>query len=141
MAVHDNYEGYFNKYFIDEVEKRLHKEIFPEMYLILPKSCIGKKTVEEVKKEIKENKAVNAILGILSSTYASLPNQQDALAKLAKSLRAEYPYARELVEDEQKKVMQAVVDVLSFAYKFAEPRYQAEFARLAGEMRKRYGLK
>lgn len=143
-TVYDNYYGYFNNYFIADVDKYLANGIDTNFYLILPKDSLGEKAeekIEEAKQIIKEEKAVNALLWILSSTYHSLPNQQERLAELAKSIRAEFSYARELEKDANKKVMQAVVDMLSFAYKYADTENKEAFAKLAKSMREKLKLK
>ena len=122
----------------------LAKGIDTSFYLILPKDALGNqadKKIEEAKTNIEQEKSANALLGVLSSTRASLPNQQKAMADLAKSLRSDYQNARPLEQNPQKKVMQAVVDFLSYGYKFADEESKADFAELAKKLRKKRGVK
>jgi len=46
-------------------------------------------------------------------------NNQETSAAYAKSLREQYPDARKLENIQAKKVYQSVVDILSYARKFA----------------------
>lgn len=120
------------------------KGIDTSFYLILPKDSLGNqadKKIEEAKTSIEQEKSANALLGVLSSTRASLPNQQKAMADLAKSLRNDYQNARPLEQNPNKKVMQAVVDFLSYGYKFADEESKADFAELAKKLRKKRGVK
>ena len=93
------------------------KGIDTSFYLILPKDSLGKQAdekIEEAKTNIEQEKSANALLGVLSSTRASLPNQQKVMEELAKSLRSDYQNARLLEQNPQKKIMQAVADFLSY---------------------------
>lgn len=144
VSVYDNYYSYFNEYYIKNVEKYLAKGIDTSFYLILPKDSLGKqaeKKIEEAKTNIKQEKSANALLGVLTSTRSSLPNQQKAMAELAKSLRSEYQNARPLEQNPQKKVMQAVADFLSYGYKYADEESKVDFAELAKKLRKKRGVK
>ena len=74
---------------------------------------------EEIEKT-RTLKAVNAIIAVLTSTRGDLPSKyQDLSASYAKKLRTDYPDARKLEPEQAKKVYQSVVDMLSYARKFA----------------------
>lgn len=110
--------------------------MYSAVYLVMPESWKEGVTIEEQKQEIKELKAVNALVGILSSTYQVIPDDiKPQLAELAKRLREKYPQARRLVDDENKKIYQMVADTLSYAWKFADEEYQKRYAELARDIR------
>lgn len=141
LGVHDNYHGWVNEYYIKDITKYINKGMYPAVYLVMPESWKDGATVEEEKKVIKEIKAVNALVGVLSSTYQMLPEEiKPQLADLAKTLREKYPEARKLVEDEDKKVYQMVVDILSYAWKFADEGNKEMYAKLAESIRKDKGV-
>ena len=141
LGVHDNYHGWVNEYYIKDITKYINKGMYPAVYLVMPESWKVGATVEEEKKVIKEIKAVNALVGVLSSTYQMLPEEiKPKLADLAKTLREKYPEARKLVEDEDKKVYQMVVDILSYAWKFADEGNKEVYAKLAENIRKDKGV-
>lgn len=86
-------------------------------------------------------KAVNAVIAVLTSTWADLPeNFQDVSASYAKSLRETYPKARKLEKDQAKKVYQSVVDFLSYAYKYAWDEEKQKYAELAQYLRYKFKL-
>jgi hypothetical protein len=76
--------------------------------------------IPDSNQETETLKAVNAVIAVLTSTWADLPeNFQDVSASYAKSLRDTYPKARKLEKEQAKKVYQSIVDFLSYAYKYA----------------------
>lgn len=136
LGVHDNYHGRVNEYYIKDIQKYVGRGMFPAMYLIMPISRKKGATVEEEKKQIKEHKAVNALIGMLSCSRAALDEKGQSLAsELASHLRKTFEGARALQEDETKKYYQAVADVLSFAWKNADESFQQKYAQLAKEIR------
>ena len=91
--------------------------------------------------EVETLKAVNAVIAILTSTWADLPeNFQNVSASYAKSLRETYPKARKLEKDQVKKVYQSVVDFLSYAYKYAWDEEKEKYAELAWFLRSKHKL-
>lgn len=134
-GVHDSYYGPYNEYYIKDRAKYMYKGMFPTAYLIMPESYT-KDNIEKKKQEKKEVKAINALIGMLSTTYAFLPeDMKPKAAEIAKALREQYPEARRLVEDEKKKSYQMVADALSFAWKQADDRYREAYALLAKILR------
>ena len=86
-------------------------------------------------------KAVNAVIAVLTSTWWDLPPKyQDLSASYAKKLRADYPEARKLEPDQVKKIYQSVVDMLSYAWKFAWYTEQKKYEELAKYLRDRFWL-
>jgi hypothetical protein len=87
-------------------------------------------------------KAVNAVIAVLTSTWWDLPEKyQELSASYAKSLREEYPDARKLEKNQEKKVYQSLVDFLSYAYKFAWEDEQKKYWELASYLREKFKLK
>lgn len=86
-------------------------------------------------------KAVNAVIAVLTSTWADLPEAyQELSASYAKALREQYSDARKLEKDQKKKVYQSVVDFLSYAWKYADEDEQAKYADLAKYLRDKFNL-
>ena len=78
---------------------------------------------------------------MLSATWSSLDAEERKIASdFATLLRKKYPNTRNNIEEE-KKVAQCVVDVLSFAWKFVNQQEQEQFSTLAREMREKMNLK
>lgn len=140
--VYDNYYwSQWYKYFIKDISKYINKWMYSYMYLILPESCLWM-NIEEQKKKIEEEKAVNALIWSLTTVRWSMPEKyQNKLSALAKELREDYPEARTLVEDEKLKHYQSVTDQLSFNWKWAEESEQEEYAKLAKDLRDKFWLK
>lgn len=97
-------------------------------------------------KEAIENlrilKAVNAVIAVLTSTWWDLPKKyQDLSASYAKTLRTDYPEARPLEPEQAKKIYQSVVDMLSYAWKFAGYTEQKKYEELANYLRNKFWLK
>lgn len=96
---------------------------------------------EEINK-IRTLKAVNAVIAVLTSTWWDLPEKyQKISADYAKKLRADYPDARKLEPEQAKKVYQSVVDMLSYAWKFAWYTEQKKYEELNRHLRDRFWLK
>lgn len=80
-------------------------------YLILPQSTMVNQTVEKVKDTIAETKAINYVLGSLTTAWASVPEKyQTKFSELAKEIRADYADARKLEAEEHKKGAVAITD-------------------------------
>jgi len=95
---------------------------------------------EEIDK-IKTLKAVNAVIAVLTSTWWDLPEKyQNMSADYAKQLRTHYPDARKLEPEQAKKVYQSVVDMLSYAWKFAWWEEQKKYKELNQYLRKKFNL-
>lgn len=90
---------------------------------------------------IRTLKAVNAVIAVLTSTWWDLPSKyQDLSASYAKKLRTDYPDARKLEPEQAKKIYQSVVDMLSYAWKFAWREEQKKYKELADYLRSKFGL-
>jgi len=89
----------------------------------------------------KTIKAVNAVIAVLTSTWWDLPEKYQAIsADYAKQLRNQYPEARKLEPEQTKKIYQSVVDMLSYARKFAWREEQKKYEELNQYLRKKFGL-
>lgn len=137
-GVYDNYYWYTNQYLILDRKKYMNKGMYAWGYIILPQSCL-KKSVEENKKEILENKAMNYVVMALSTAYQSVPDgYKEKFSKLASEIREGYPKVRKIVEGEEKKWAVAITDALSYLYKFADSEDKKKYAEMAEYMRKKY---
>ena len=86
-------------------------------------------------------KAVNAVIAVLTSTWADLPEHfQELSASYAKELRETYPDARKLEKEQAKKVYQSMVDFLSYAYKYAWDEEKDKYSELAWYLRNKFKL-
>lgn len=140
-GVHDSFYLYTNEYYIKDITKYIWKGVYANFYLLLPQSCM-EETVEEVKQEIKEMKAINALIWVLSTTYGDLPvDIQWLSSSYASTLRNSYPEARKLIEDTEKKACQSVTDLLSYTWKYCDEETQKKFSELASFLREKYNLK
>lgn len=140
--VHDSYFLWTNEYFVKDRSKYMWKGMNTPAYIILPKSCMVDKTVEEVKTNIAEQKAINCLIWVMTSTWWDIPEKYQTMsANYAKDLRQDYEWARPLYDKQEEKVYQSVVDMLSYSYKYASPKYQEKYAQLASELRKEFNLK
>jgi len=89
----------------------------------------------------KTIKAVNAVIAVLTSTWWDLPEKyQNMSSDYAKQLREQYPDARKLEPEQTKKVYQSVVDMLSYAWKFAWWEEQKKYKELNQYLRKKFNL-
>ena len=137
-GVYDNYYGLTNQYLIRDRKKYINKWMYAWGYMIFPQSRL-KKSVEENKKEIAENKAMNYVLWALSCAYESIPAKyQEKFAELAKEIRGDYPTARKIENDSQKKWAIAITDALSYLYKFADSEDQKNYAEMASRLRDKF---
>ena len=90
----------------------------------------------------KAIKAVNAVIAVLTSTWWDLPEKYQTMsADYAKQLRTQYPEARKLEPEQTKKIYQSVVDMLSYARKFAWREEQKKYEELNQYLRKKFSLK
>lgn len=138
----DNYfEQIWTNFYIEDLGKYINKGVYSYVYVILPESSMWNNSTEEEKKKITETKATNALIWVMTSTWADVPEKyQKMSADYAKELRADYEWARPLYQDQTQKVTQSVVDMLSYSYKYVPEKYQKKFAELAAEMRKEFKL-
>lgn len=139
--VYDSYFGWINEYLIRDRKKYINRWVLPASYLILPQSMM-KETIEEVKTNIAETKAINYVLWSLTTAWASVPEKyQEKFAQLAKEIREDYKDARKLEDEPHKKQAEAITDAMSYLYKFAPEEEQKIYASHAAEMRKKYNFK
>ena len=137
--VHDNYYIWTNEYYIKDIWKYVYKWVYWNFYIVLPQSCL-EWSVEQVKQDIKELKAVNATIWVLSTTWSDLPEEMQNLASsYANTLRNAYSEARPL-QDKDKKVPQWLVDILSYEWKYFDEEDQKKLAELASHLRQKYSV-
>ena len=139
-GVYDNYYWFTNQYLIRDRSKYMNKWMYTPAYMIFPQSWL-KKSVEENKKEIAENKAMNYTVMALSAAYASVPAKYQAkFAELAKEIRADYKWVRQVISDDKKKWAAALTDALSYLYKYADSEDQKIYAELAAKLREKHWI-
>lgn len=137
VGVHDSYYSRTNEYLIKDRKKYMGKGMYPPAYLILPQSSMGK-SVEEIKQDKTQEKAINTLIGVLSSTREYLDeDHKKMMSELALSLRQKYPEARKKIEMKESKVAQTIADTLSFGRKDLE-KFRDDFAKLAKAIRDEY---
>lgn len=136
----DNYHWQIWEFFaFKEMKPYINRWVYAYWYLILPVSRM-KSNVEKEKERIAKLKAVNTLIGTLSSTYQDLDNDsQLMMSALATSLRDKYEW-RPLIEDKNKKVLQWLVDYLSYSWKYWDEEAQKRMSELADYLRKTYWL-
>ena len=136
----DNYHWAIWEYFaFKELKPYIYNWVYGYGYLIFPESRMLT-NIEKEKERINRLKAVNSVIWVLSSTYADLNSSEQLMASaLATELR-NTEWARKLIEDKNKKVMQWLVDYLSFSWKFWQEEDQKQFSELATFLRKKYNL-
>lgn len=140
--VYDSYNWGYNQYLIRDRKKYMNKGMNTPAYLILPQSNMINQTVEEVKENIAETKAINYVLWSLSTAWASVPEKyQEKFAQLAKEIREDYKDARQLENDNEKKQAVALTDWLSYLYKWASDEERKAYAELAAKLREKYNFK
>jgi hypothetical protein len=99
-------------------------------------------TVEEVKENIAETKAINYVLWSLSTAWANVPEKyQEKFASLAKEIREDYKDARKLENNDTKKVWQTLADALSYCWKYMPEDIQKDMAALASKVRTNLNVK
>lgn len=137
----DNYHGAAGEnFFFKTRSKYINHGIYAYCYLILPISSMTN-TIEEEKEQIKLNKAINALVWVMSSTYGDIDQEFQLMSSAyATALRDRYPEARPIIKDQTKKVYQSVVDFLSYARKFAGEEEQKTYAELAEHLRQKFNL-
>lgn len=141
-GVYDSYYGGYNQYLIRDRSKYMNKGMNTPAYLILPQSTMINQTVEEVKTDIAETKAMNYVLWALSTSWESVPAKyQEKFAALAKEIREDYKDARKLENEPNKKGAEAITDALSYLYKIADEEDKAKYASYAAELRKKFNFK
>lgn len=139
----DNYHWQIGEnFYIKDIKPYINNWLYAYMYIILPESALSTWDTEKAKQLIAETKATNALIWVMTSTWADVPEKyQKMSANYASELRKDYEWARPLYKDQEHKVTQSVVDMLSYSYKYVNEKYQKKFADLAAEMRKDFGLK
>lgn len=137
----DNYHWAIGEnFFIKDIKQYINNWMYGNCYLILPMSALLT-SIEEEKKRIALLKAVNAVIAVLTSTRWDLPEAyQELSASYAAALRDQYPEARKLMKDQQIKIYQSVVDMLSYCWKYAGNEEQEKFAELAKYLRDKFKL-
>lgn len=140
--VYDNYYGSSaQEFFILSRKKYIFKWIYGYCYIIMPESCM-QTNVEAEKERIALLKAVNAVIAVLTSTWWDLPEAyQELSASYASALREQYPEARKLEKDQNKKIYQSLVDFLSYSWKYLDNQDQVKIADLAKHLRTKHNLK
>lgn len=140
--VYDSYFAWTNQYLIRDRSKYMNKGMNTPWYLILPQSAMINQTVEEVKTDIAETKAMNYVLWALSTTWESVPAKyQEKFAALAKEIREDYKDARKLENEPNKKGAEASTDALSYLWKIVDEETQKKFAQIASELRAKFNFK
>lgn len=139
--VYDNLYWLTNQYLIRDRSKYINKWMYPSAYLILPQSTMDK-TVEEVKENIAETKAINYALWALTTAWANVPEKyQEKFATLAKEMREDFKDARPIENDNTKKVWQTLADALSYCWKYMPEDIQKDMATLASKVRTNLNVK
>lgn len=138
----DNYHWAIGEYFAFKTLKQyIYHGINAYCYLILPVSCL-KSSIEEEKIRIAKLKAVNATIGVLTTTWWDMDEAyQELSSSYAKALREQYPDARKIEDIQVKKVTQSVTDILSYCWKFVDEEDQKRFSELATYLRNKHNLK
>ena len=139
--VYDSYYWYTNQYLIRDRSKYMWKWMYLRGYLIMPESAMDK-TIEENKELVAQTKAMNYVLWSLTTAWASVPEKyQEKFAALAKEIREDYEWARQLENEPKKKWAEALTDALSFLYSMADTEDQKKYASYASELRGKYNFK
>lgn len=138
----DNYHWQIGEnFFIKDIKPYINNWLYSYVYIILPVSAM-EGTVEENKNDIAETKAINYVLGSLTTAWSNVPKKyQEKFAELAKEMREDYTDARQLENEPNKKWAEAAVDWLSYLWQFADKEDQEKFAQLAKELRDKYNFK
>jgi len=137
----DNYHGAIGESFaFKEVKKYINNWVYAYWYVIMPESCM-ENNIEKEKQKIARLKAINAVIGALTSTYEDLNTEEQLMASsLAWEMR-NTEGARERINWKENKVYQSVCDLLSFAWKYADEETQKKYSELASYLREKYKLK
>lgn len=137
----DNYHWAIGEFFaFKELKKYINNWIYAYWYVIMPESCM-EDNIEKEKQRIARVKAINAVIGALSSTYEDLNTEEQMMASSMAWEMRNTEGARERVNGKENKVYQAVCDMLSFAWKYADEETQKKYSDLASYLREKYKLK
>ncbi len=121
------------------MDKYINKGVYAWFYWILPVSAT-KTSVEEEKARIQRLKAVNATIWVLSSTWWDLNSEEQLMSSaLATELR-NTEWSRAKIDSQESKVYQAVVDMLSYSWKYAWEEEQKKYSELASYLREKFNL-
>lgn len=136
----DNYHWAIGEYFAFKTLKPyMYHGINGYWYLILPVSCL-ESNIEKEKERIQRLKAVNATIWVLSTTWWDLNSEEQLMSSaLATELR-NTEWARAKIDDVALKNYQALVDHLSYAWKFAWEEEQKKYSELASYLRDKFNL-
>ncbi len=137
----DNYfEQIGTNFYIEDLWKYINKWVYAYVYIVLPESAMYW-DVEDNKERIEEEKAVNAIIATLTTTWWSVPEWiQDRNAEFAKDLREEYEWVMPIIGDEEKKTAIALINMASFCRKFVPEDVKEKLADLAKYLRNKYSV-
>ena len=117
------------------------KWMYTWWYIILPLDNMDM-TIDEAKDKVAETKAINYVLGALTTWWANVPEKyQTKFANLAKEMREDYKDARKLDNNETKKVGQTLVDAMSYCWKYMPEDIQKDLSNLATKVRNEIGVK
>ena len=136
----DNYHWAIWEYFAFKTLKPyVYNWVNGYWYLILPVSCL-ESNIEKEKERIQRLKAVNATIWVLSTTWWDLNTEEQLMSSaLATELR-NTEWARAKIDDVALKNYQALVDHLSYAWKFAWEEEQKKYSELASYLRDKFNL-
>lgn len=138
----DNYHWAIWEFFaFKEMKPYIYNGVYGFWYIILPESYM-KTNIEKEKERIAKLKAVNCLIWVMTSTYWDVENEFQLMSSAyAWALRDRYEEARPIIENQEEKVYQSVVDMLSYAWKFAWEEEQEKYSELANFLRKKHNLK
>lgn len=138
----DNYHWQIWEFFaFKELKKYINKGVYAYWYVILPESRM-KSNIEKEKERIAKLKAVNCLIWVMTSTYWDIENEFQLMSSAyAWALRDRYEEARPIIENQEEKVYQSVVDFLSYAWKYAWEEEQQKYSELAKYLREKHNLK
>jgi hypothetical protein len=137
----DNYHWDIWEYFaFKEMKPYINNGVYAYWYLILPESRM-KSNIEKEKERIKQLKAVNCLIWVMTSTYWDIDNEFQLMSSAyAWALRDRYKEARPIIDNQEEKVYQSLVDFLSYAWKYADEESKEKYSELASYLRKKYWL-
>lgn len=140
-GVYDSYYGWTNQYLIRDRSKYMWKWMYTWWYIILPLDNMDM-TIDEAKDKVAETKAINYVLGALTTWWANVSEKyQNKFAELAKEMRNDYKDARKLDNNEEKKVGQTLVDAMSYCWKYMPEDIQKDLSSLATKIRTKLDVK
>lgn len=138
----DNYHWQIWEFFaFKEMKPYINNWVYAYWYLILPESRM-KSNIEAEKERIAKLKAVNCLIGVMTSTYWDIDEEFQMMSSAyAGALRDRFPESRPIIKDQEEKVYQSLVDFLSYAWKYADEESREKYSDLASFLRKKFNLK